>query len=207
MKRVEVQSYLSCPPEILQIILQASQLSHENLAVTSMTDSSLEAADQALALIDQALDFDIPGWANRIQQVANITDVESRVHSASAHRSAACLYILQALPLIRAVRPVDTDFLVADILNNLTAIGEDDPFFKSTSWPIFIAGAETRDPEKRTWALKRLLRVWDICPWGYLITAIEMLKATWALQDRNGNQGSVNWLRDLRGLGLENLIV
>ncbi|KAH7016829.1 fungal-specific transcription factor domain-containing protein [Ilyonectria destructans] len=206
MKRVELTSFLSCPTEILQIILSASQLSHE----TPWADSFLPAADEALSLIDQALTMDIPAWAAHLQRHGNVTDLESRVHLASAHRSAACLYILQALPLVRAVRPVDTDVLVGDILTNLAFIGEDDPYFKATSWPTFIAGAETRDPEKRTWSLTRLLAIWEICPWGYLFTAIEMLKATWALQDsgRGHQEGAgVNWLRDLRGLGFEHLIV
>lgn len=206
MKRVEVNSYLSCPAEILQIILVASQLSNEE----SCTDWSLSAADEALALIDQALAFDIPAWARRLQQLSNVGDIESRVHVASAHRSAACLYIIQAFPLVRTLRPVDTDFLVGDILSHLAQIGEDDPYFKATSWPTFIAGAETRDPEKRTWSLKRLLTIWEIIPWGYIFTAIEMLKATWGLQDaggRNQDDEGVNWLRDLRGMGFDYLIV
>lgn len=205
MKRVEVNSYLSCPPEILQIILVASQLSYE----TPCTDWSLTAASDALALIDQALAFDIPAWAAHLQR-SNVADIESRVHIASAHRSAACLYILQALPLVRTVRIVDTGFLVGDILSHLSQIGEKDPYFKATSWPTFIAGAETRDAEKRTWSLGRLLAIWQICPWGYIFTAIEMLKATWQMQDAGGAGGvemGVNWLQDLKGMGFDYLIV
>ena len=205
MKRVAANSYLSCPPEILKTILVASQISYET---PSCTDWSLPAADEALDLIDQALSFDINTWASNLQNLPNITDIESRVHIASAHRSAACLYILQALPVIRSVRCVDAEFLVDDILNHLAAVGDDDPFFKATSWPVFIAGAETRNAEKRTWTLKRLLGIWDRFRWGYVFTAIEMLKATWQLQDaaRSGGNG-VNWLRDLKGLGFDNLIV
>ncbi|KND91919.1 Acriflavine sensitivity control protein acr-2 [Tolypocladium ophioglossoides CBS 100239] len=207
MKRVEVNSYLSCPSEILQVILVASQLSYE----TPCTDWSLSAADEALALIDQALAFDIPAWAAQLQRQPNVTDIESGVHVASAHRSAACLYILQALPLARAVRPVDTDFLVGDILGHLGQIGEGDPYFKATSWPTFIAGAETRDAEKRTWSLKRLLAIWEICSWGYIFTAIEMLKATWAMQDRaaigRAAVPGVNWLQGLKDMGFDYLIV
>ncbi|KJZ79993.1 hypothetical protein HIM_00707 [Hirsutella minnesotensis 3608] len=209
MKRVEVNSYLSCPAEILQVILVASQLSYE----TPCTDWSLSAADEALALIGQALAFDIPGWASGLQQQSSkVTDIESRVHVASAHRSAACLYILQALPLARAVRPVDADFLVSDILGHLAQIDESDPYFKATSWPTFIAGAETRDPEKRTWTLKRLLAIWQICSWGYIFTAIEMLKATWAMRDRSESAGAViepgvNWLQGLKDMGFDYLIV
>lgn len=205
MKRVEVSSYLSCPPEILKIILVASQLSYET---PSSTDWSLPAADEALVLIDQALAFDINAWAESLQGRPNVTDIESRIHIASAHRSAACLYILQALPLVRSVRSVDADFLVEDILAHLSAVGEEDTFFKATSWPTFIAGAETRDAEKRTWMMKRLLAIWTRFRWGYIFTAIEMLKATWQLQDAAGpSVDGVNWLQDLKGLGFDNLIV
>jgi hypothetical protein len=204
MQRVEATSYLSCPPGILQIILLASQLSGDR----PFTESPLDAADEALALIDQALNFDITGWADQLQRTPGITDVQSRIHIASAHRSAACLYILQALPLVRSVRPVDTSMLVDDILGHLVAIHEDDPYFKASSWPTFIAGAETRDAEKRTWTLKRLMTIWERVPWGYIFTAIEMLKATWSVQDAHtGTTGSVNWLQSLKGLGFDNLIV
>lgn len=205
MKRVEVNSYLSCPPELLRIILVASKLSYE----TPFTDWSLSAANEALTLIDEALAFDIPAWADKLRQNPQVQDIESRIHIASAHRSAVCLYILQALPLVRAVRPVDTEFLVGDILGNLGQISVDDPYYKATSWPTFIAGAETRDNEKRTWAMKRLLGIWETCPWGYLFTAIELLKAAWELQDSQGSNGEIgsNWLQGLKERGFEYLIV
>ncbi|KAI9158230.1 Acriflavine sensitivity control protein acr-2 [Paramyrothecium foliicola] len=204
MKRVEMNGFLSCPPEILQVILMASQLSCD----APSTDWSLAAADEALALIDRALAFDIPAWASRLKQL-ELDEMESRVHVASAHRSAACLYILQALPLVRAVRPVDSDFLVSDILGHLALVKESDWFFKASSWPIFIAGAETRDAEKRTWCLHRLLAIWETCPWGYIFTAIEMLKTTWEMQDArsSSDEQEVNWLRDLKRLGFDYLIV
>jgi hypothetical protein len=117
-----------------------------------------------------------------------------------------CLYILQALPLVRAVRPVDTHFLVDDILSHLAQIRDEDPYFKATSWPTFIAGAETRDAEKRSWTLTRMFAIWKICPWGYIFTAIEMLKATWQMQD-SGSGSGVNWLQDLKAMGFGYLIV
>ncbi|PHH59274.1 hypothetical protein CDD81_3510 [Ophiocordyceps australis] len=204
MKRVEVNSYLSCPAEILQVILVASQLSYE----APFTDWSISAANDALVLIGQALAFDIPAWASQLLRQPDVTDIESRMHVASAHRSAACLYILQALPLARAAQPVDADLLVSDILGHLAQIRRDDPYFKATSWPTFIAGAETRDAEKRTWTLGRLFAIWETCSWGYIFTAIEMLKATWAMQDRHSKHDvAVNWLQELKAMGFDPLIV
>ena len=202
IKRVEANSYLSCPPEILQIILHASQLSYE----TPCNEWSSSEAEQALKLIDEALAFDIPAWAEGLRKMPNVSDIESRIHIASAHRSAVCLYILQALPLIRAVRPVDTMFLVGDILGHLGQIDERDPYFKATSWPMFIAGAETRDGEKRAWTMSRMFAIWETCPWGYIFTAMEMLKATWKMQDSGSGSGE-NWLRDLKEMGFDCLIV
>lgn len=208
MKRVEVNSYLGCPAEILQVILAASQLSYE----TPCTDWSLSASDKALILVHQALAFDMTGWAARLrrQQSAEVPDMESRVHVASAYRSAACLYILQALPPVRAMRPVEAELLVSDIVAHLTQIANDDPYFKATSWPAFIAGVETREAEKRSWTLKRLLAIWGICSWGYIFAAIEMLKATWAVQDRADGTAlrtGVNWLQGLKDMGFDCLIV
>jgi hypothetical protein len=203
MQRVEVTCYLSCPPGILQVILAASQLSGE----VTFPDSPLLAAEHALALIDQALCFAVDGWAAQLQCLPWVTDIPSRVHIASAHRSAACLYILQALPLVRSIRRVDTDLLVDDILDHLGALDVDDPYFKASSWPTFIAGASTQDHQKRTWTLKRLMSVWNTMRWGYVFTAIEMLKAIWAMQDAGqGASSGVNWLHDLKGMGYNSLI-
>ncbi|KAG6002718.1 hypothetical protein E4U21_002828 [Claviceps maximensis] len=202
IKRVEVNSYLSCPPKILQIILLASQLSYK----TRSNDWSSSAAEQALKLIDEALAFDIPAWADGLREMPDIADIESRIHIASAHRSAVCLYMLQALPSIRAFRPIDTTFLIGDILGHLGQIDETDPYFKATSWPLFLAGAETRDEEKRAWVMARMFSIWEICPWGYIFTAIEMLKATWQMQD-SGTGSGAGWLGDLKNMGFDCLIV
>ncbi|KAM3565114.1 hypothetical protein MY1884_000364 [Beauveria asiatica] len=198
LKRTEVNSYLSCPSEILQIILKASQLSYE----TPCTKWNFTAADQALMLIREVRDFNIVAWATQL-----LTDVGSRIHVASAHRSAVCLYIFQALPLARAVQVVDTQALVDEILYHLSHIGKADPYFKASSWPTFIAGAESRNAEKRMWTMTRLMEIWEVCPWGYVFTAIEMLKATWQMQDARPEDESVNWLQKLKLMKFQGLIV
>ncbi|KHN93772.1 acriflavine sensitivity control protein acr-2 [Metarhizium album ARSEF 1941] len=202
MKRVEVNSYLSCPPEILRIILFASQLSRED----PCADCNPKAIDTALALINEALAFDIAAWADQLRGLPNVTDIDSRIHVASAHRSAVCLHILQALPPVRAVHGVDANFLVSDILSHLSQIHDGDPYFKATSWPTFIAGAETRDGETRTWILTRMLAIWHICPWGYIFAAIRMLNVIWDMQS-HGPGSAVNWLQKLKEGNLGYLIV
>lgn len=193
MKRVEVNSYLSCPPEILKIILSASQLSCQG----PYTDFDLAAADQARALIVEAHAFDINVWVDQLRQLPDVTDIKSRFHVASAHRAAVCLYIIRALPVVRVVYPVDANILVNDILLHLGQIHDEDPYFKATSWPTFIAGAETRDLGHRKSTLDRMFAIWQICPWGYIFAAIRMLKHAWQIQDTNP-ESNVNWLQELK---------
>lgn len=201
MKRVEASSYLGCPPHILRIILDASRLSYES----TQTGWDPMSAHRALSLIDQCLAFDISAWAGKLH-VLQVPDIESRTHIAFAHRSAACLYLLQVLPTVRLVRPLDKDALVDDILEHLGQIHKGSPYIKTTSWPTFFAGAETRDSNKRSWAMSRLFDVWRACPWGYIFTAIEMLKATWEMQD-SGTVSGADWLQDLKNMGFDSLIV
>jgi len=99
--------------------------------------------------------------------------------------------------------------LLDDILRRLSEVGEGDPLFKATSWPTFIAGAETTDPQWRAWALRRLLEVWGCCPWGYVVTAVEMLRETW--RGRDGGDGEEvegrGWLREVWDMDFGCLIV
>ncbi|RBA11805.1 hypothetical protein FPRO05_14221 [Fusarium proliferatum] len=172
--------------------------------------AQLEGATSIMTLLNPDSNTDASSRMLRDRVITDssilVEDIDSRVHLAAAHRSAGCPYILQALPVVRSMRSIDTDLLLGDVLSHLAAIDENDPYFKASSWPTFIAGAETRDPEKRTWILTRLLSIWEVCPWGYLFTAVEILKATWAMQDTRGSE-NVNWLHDLRGMGFGNLIV
>lgn len=204
LRRVQASNYLCCPPSILQIILAASQLANEVEEIDKVTASA-----RALVLIQQALSFEIRAWAEEVQSGPSIEDLASREHVASAHRSAVCLYILQAIPPARQYSPVTADTLVGEIFNRLSMIGEMDPYFKATSWPTFIAGAETRDPAQRASALQRLLSVWAICPWGYIFAAIELLQTTWKLQDEAGlgDAADQGWLQQLWALNSDCLIV
>lgn len=203
LERTEASCYLCCPAAILRIILASSQLAN----AVSAAPLSDETISYALGLMKQALSFDIHAWATSIGHLSTIADAESREHVASAHRSAAALYIPQAIPTLRPLGPVSTDELVVDILEHLSRIGENDAHFKATTWPTFIVGAETRDPDKRAWVLRRLLAVWESCPWGYIVTAIETLRTTWKLQDERPADVRVSWLEELRELNFDCLVI
>jgi hypothetical protein len=129
------------------------------------------------------MNFDIPAWRTKLQAVSPApADHASRSHVASAHRSATCLYILQALPATRSHSPVGRDELVSDIVSHLSHIDERNPHFKATAWPAFVAGAETQDDNTRQWLMRRLLAAWEVCPWGYIFTAVDMLQRMWRVQ-------------------------
>ncbi|PNY26012.1 Uncharacterized protein TCAP_04052 [Tolypocladium capitatum] len=204
LERAAANSYLCCPPEILGILHAASQLSN----ASSDADSDDDVASAGLALFQRAQAFDVDGWAHDVRNMSYLQDapVQSRIHAGSAHRLASCLYIHQAIPSLGAIKGHDevAEALGRDILRHLSSIPDDDPNFKATTWPTFIAGAEARSRERREWVMDRLQRLVVSCPWGFLYTAMDTLQVIWSLGGQG--KGGRSWVQTLKDPDLNFLI-
>lgn len=206
LNRAAANSYLCCPPEILEILLAAARLSNEKTDDDAASAARVTAA--ALDLMASAQAFDVGVWASDIRNVPYLRDIpiESRTHTGSAHRLACCLYILQAVPSVGELLAPDTEeSLERDIMHHLSSVPDDDPNFKATSWPTFIAGAETRDPERQAWVMDRLQRLVVCCPWGFIYTAMDTLPIIWGLGSEERAQKS--WVQTLKDPEMNFLIV
>lgn len=195
LDRAAANSYLCCPPAILQILHGASELS--NMQDDAISPAEIEAV--GLALLHQARSFDIAAWANdaRIVSYLHGIPIEGRIHAGSAHSLAACLYILRAVPAVgAAVGPEFAQDLSQEIYEHLTSVPDDDPNFKATTWPTFIFGAEARDETRRQWVMDRLQRLVVNCPWGFLYTAMETLPVIWGLDEETAARGWIQTLKD-----------
>ncbi|KAK3334286.1 fungal-specific transcription factor domain-containing protein [Neurospora tetraspora] len=214
LQNAEAYSYHCAPPAILQIILSASQLCSGS-STTLETDGGVERIATAAALLHKARNFDVQTWVYNINGLPPDDDLEARVSVASAHRAAACLFVLLSVPEaglleLPLLEPKD---LVQEILGHLSCIPEDHVHLKGTVWPTFIVGAETDDLNERAWCLERLVAVWTknpwTYPWGYVHTATEMLQEIWRSKDLAAQQGDdgINWLQRLKATGNSCLIV
>lgn len=199
MDRVAANTYLSCPSVILEIILKASQLAYQ----LQTSDSPMRIVSEAFQLLERAVKYDVNVWAEFLEPAE---DIGTRIRVASAHRAAAILYILQAMPTLREVGTINRSALRDEILSNVTEVKESDPYFKAMCWPCLMAGGETWNVEKRKRLMKYLRSIWEHCPWGYVFTAMEMLKATWEMQDLEKDENP-NWLEGLKTMGFNYLIV
>lgn len=197
--RATSNSYICCPPKILEILYAASQLS--NVSVED-EDSTAQVASAGSELLKQAQSVDVPSWAAESIGVSDIRDkaLESRINAGFAHQLAACLYIVQAIEpvgdLFGNQYAIDLDSAMID---RLSKIPPEDPNFKATTWPTFIVGAGTRDPERRAWVMERLQALVRCCPWGFLHTAMETLQVIWRLEGPEcGERSWVHTLKDPR---------
>lgn len=260
LSRAAANSYLCCPPEILEALYEASQVS---AAVAQGQISSDEASEAGADLLRKVQSFDVHGWAEDVNRRTEFrgVDVRSRVHAGSAHRGAACLYIIQAIEGAAAAaattaspswttspdaessfpsaastpfwphpgtpsstsQPTNPDprtpftpepslpqvltseSLSRSILHHLSLIPDEDPNFKATGWPTFIAAASTKDAEQRAWIMERLRRLIFWCPWGFLYTAMETLEVIWGFDEEDGD--GRGWLQRLRDPDINFLIV
>ncbi|KAF3481384.1 acriflavine sensitivity control protein acr-2 [Arthroderma uncinatum] len=199
LERAEANSYMSCPAFLLQIMLSASHLSSLD-KVTTLEE------EQAFYLMKRAQSFGIHAWAASVQGISSYNDFDSRVHVATAHKSAVCLYIHRAVPSASLLDKSSIKATINDIIWHLSFILPGNLLLKGTSWPTFIAGAESHDPEQRAWVVARLHALWEILPWGYVHTAIEMLRTTWAAEDL-ATELTGGWLQRLKALGNDWIVV
>ncbi|KAK1993440.1 hypothetical protein LX36DRAFT_252051 [Colletotrichum falcatum] len=206
--KAAANSYLCCPPDILQILLAASQLSNRS---AEDPDSAADVAQGAAQILQQALSFDVHDWAYEPRTISYFRHipVESRIHAGSAHRLAACLYILHALPSVLMLVPVDREELESQMFYHLSCIHDEDPNFKATCLPTFIAGAGVSDPERRKWILDRLKRLMIATPWGFIMTAMDTLQTIWNLEESLDprTQTERTWVQKLKASNLNFLIV
>lgn len=194
LERGELNSYLSCPAGFLQVILLASRFSRP-VHDPSRDGSQVAGENQiqrCLELMDKVNSFDLSAWAAGVQGLASQNDYRSRLHVASAHRSAICLYINRAVSSGALLDESSVKTLVVDIIDHLSFIRPGNHLLKSTSWPTFIAGIETRDPKQQRWVVEHLSALWGMLPWGYIHTAMEMLAMMWRSDKEHGVNGMID---------------
>lgn len=202
--RDATNSFMCCPPEVLEIIIEASKLSHA--AQDSIGTDYAEIVDAAAELLHRAYGVDTLSWALESQCTTVPTDSTglmignaSRFRTGSAHRLAACLYILQAVPALQdTVEEGLIDAITDDLRQYLESIVPPDPNFKATTWPTFVFGATAESPDTRRWVIERLRQVIAVYPWGFLNTAMEGLGLIWQQRDMAGGNSSRSWLHVLR---------
>lgn len=139
-----------------------------------------------------------------------------RTHVASAHRAAVCIYLSRVcLSLDQNTQfTIDLEILVTDIITNLSVIRRDDALFTATTWPAFIAGAETHDRASQEWVTRRFQELWEVEPWGLMRGALGVLERIWkrrrsavVLDDEGAEvevkKKEVDWIGDMRGQGVD----
>lgn len=208
LKSAEMNNYLSCPGELLQIMQAVPQLP-ANISSTSLQNSSEPSCqiDHSLLLLQRAQNFDAQAWATALRLSSPRDDWEKRMHVASAHKAAVCIYIIEALRPAHEFEECphnNLQRLVSDICYHVSFITIEDDLMKSTCWPTFVAGAATTDSERLDWLMGRLSELWDVMPWGYVRSAIELLRTIWEKHKEPG--ADVNWVQEMRVLGVDWLI-
>lgn len=140
------------------------------------------------------------------------------MHVASAHRVAVCTFLSRLiLSLDPGVRlQIDLELLVSESICRMASIRPGDPLFTATTWPAFIAGAETNNLQSRAWISQRFAELWEVEPWGTIKGALDVLRGIWLEKDqamiaeqgtRREDSHDGNWIARLRETGVDWLIM
>lgn len=221
LQRAAAFSYGCSPPLVLDALSRAARLRPDDVP-------------GAAALLARLRALDVGAWVRGIQGLPPRDDLALRVAMADAHRAAACLYIVLAVPGAAAAAAAAasgayssfspppshsfdaaTDALLQEILGHLASVPIEHALAKGVTWPTFVAGAQARDAASRRWCMGRLHAVWHstpwACPWGFIESAMDMLQRIWHIRDakaaRDGHERDANWLQEVRGMADHCLIV
>lgn len=159
-------------------------------------------------LLHRSQSVDVLAWALKARDILGLetSTIGSRYRAGSAHRLAACLYVMQAVPsLQRSVGEEVVGVIMDDLHHTLEAIPSSDSNFKSTAWPTFIFGATAKSSERKTWVVDRLRQLAVAYPWGYLNTSMDTLKILWSLEAEGKLERG--WLPALQDPKLNILVV
>lgn len=216
----------SFPTALLQLIQKGTSVSQSAYAhkPSLASHDAIRAAhlDTAIRLLLAARSFDASSWAHDIQTHSPVNDLAQRTCVAHAHRAAVCIYLSRVILSLgpSAQLPQTTNSLISEILTNLAFVRQRDVLFTATTWPTFIAGAETNDPEIQTWVVERFQELWEVEPWGLMKGALEVLERIWSRRrskvestehidgsTTQRNVGYEDWIGDLRKSGVDWLIL
>ncbi|KAJ0419801.1 hypothetical protein BJY00DRAFT_313722 [Aspergillus carlsbadensis] len=206
LRIAELDHYSSCPAQISQLILIASELSNTASSDSSCYDDhGCDRGAQCIFLSIQQ--FDPREWALTLQRRTPTDDFTERYHVASAYKAAAALYIAQIIPNDQTCphRPTRPPSLVNEILHHVSLIPQSNPLFKSSIWPICIAGAETIDSQHRATVLSHLRTLAIAIPWQSTYGAEQGMKQFWERIDalpEHESHGTRRWLDEFRSMGV-----
>ncbi|KAM3450889.1 hypothetical protein NHJ6243_009717 [Beauveria neobassiana] len=148
--------HICCPPEILNVLLAAATLSNTPCDASD-NEQTITAAS---TLFESAYTFDVDAWARDEDNFSYLRSatVQTRIHAGHAHRLAACLYILRAIPAMNSLQDSDmvAKLLASNAIQHISSIPDDDANLKVITWPTFVVGADSDDAARREWAMGRL---------------------------------------------------
>lgn len=181
------------------------------------TSKSLE--ERIRPLLHAAQSFDPSAWASDLQSRSPASDLALRTHVASAHRAAVCIYLARLMLSLR----YDTHLAwslkswASETIEHMAWIRPCDALFTATTWPAFIAGAETHNLQEQSWTVQRFSELWQVEPWGTIGGALDVLRGIWSDRKQHGSfggddsgcdeAGNGDWIAKLRDTGVDWLII
>ncbi|KAF2643887.1 hypothetical protein P280DRAFT_392554 [Massarina eburnea CBS 473.64] len=211
LRYAETNNYLSCPSPLLRIMIQSFELPDTRKSLAD--EIATHVQEQVGELLVAALAFDPVHWTHNFEPASPFENLEHRMRIASAHRAAVCIYLARVLPATNPLLDpskgsalVSLTGLANEIVFHISHLKPGDIMFKSISWALFMAGAESEDPAQRTWIMNTMDEFYNLLYWGYIRTVKKVLEAIWSRKDKAAAGSDNCWVDEVQEMGHEMLI-
>jgi hypothetical protein len=211
LRYAETNNYLSCPSPLIRIMIQSFEL--QDTRVSLSEEIAADVQERVERLLRAALAFNPVQWSLDFEPASPLENLEHRMRIASAHRAAVCIYLARVLPcsnplldLASGSALVSLTGLADEIIHHISHLRPGDILFKSISWALFLAGAESEDPVQRNWIMNTLDEFYSLLYWGYIRTVKKVLEFIWSRKDKAAEGADNCWVDEVKVLGHEMLI-
>lgn len=204
LESLEISRHLPCPLEFIQMALKFRKLLRQN---TDSGEAIRCESEEINSLVECFASFDIPGWAYSFLKVpwceSCPTDSSVKVHVGEAQKMAYCIFTIRVANVSNQADRID--HYISQMIKHLSLVPPEEPLYKTTSWPTFIAGLESNNQDVLDWSLSRLRLMRRLLPWGYIERVVRILKTVKRGDGQDGMRGLIqgNWTQGLR-MALEN---
>lgn len=149
-------------------------------------------------------DLDPADWASGLQVLRPIHDFTSYYHIGSAYKAAALLFVAQILPdeQYSSHTSLQGQDIPSVVLHHVSQISCRSQLFKSTIWPMYIAGAESTNGSQRSEVLAHFHEISRVIPWQTNNGAASVLGTVWERTDSSieTSRKQRNWLKVFQAL-------
>lgn len=199
------RSFLGCPEYLLAAIQRLSAIRDSIPASKPLGKIAiLSYIRSTSSVLERIHRFDSFVWASNLLQHCSSQEMNNLGTLSEAYKFGALIYGRRVLEALGQDVSFQEDF-ISELFGQIDALRVHSSLFKCVLWPIFVAGLECQQSQRR-FISGHLERFWEVTKCVNVINASEILQVYWQREDQT-QLASSGWIFSIGRLERDWLLI